>query len=82
MASLSQLRERLLELTMGATAHQHLGLPISHYQGLVRDRIFPDRKLRPVQNSALQVSADAHSVPMGAMSDARYACPARKLQIQ
>jgi len=52
MAALSQLRERLLELTKGAAAHQHLSLPISHYQGLVRDRLFPDLKLRPVQNPA------------------------------
>lgn len=52
MAALSQLRERLLELTKGAAAHQHLGLPISHYQGLIRDRLFPGLKLRPVQNSA------------------------------
>jgi hypothetical protein len=52
MAALSQLRERLLELTNGEVAHHHLSLPISHYQGLVRDRLFPDLKLRPVQNPA------------------------------
>ena len=51
-AALSQLREHLLELTKGAAAHHHLSLPISHYQGLVRDRLFPDLKLRPVQNPA------------------------------
>lgn len=52
MAALTQLRERLLELTKGAAAHHHLALPIAHYQGLIRDRLFPDLKLRPVQNSA------------------------------
>jgi hypothetical protein len=51
-AALSQLRERLLELTRGPAAHQHLTLPISHYQGLIRDRLFPDLKLQPVQNPA------------------------------
>jgi hypothetical protein len=52
-AALSQLRERLLELTRGPAAHQHLSLPISHYQGLIRDRLFPGLKLRPVQNPAV-----------------------------
>lgn len=52
LAALTQLRERLLELTKGAPAHHHLTLPIAHYQGLVRDRLFPGLKLRPVQNSA------------------------------
>jgi hypothetical protein len=52
LAALTQLRERLLALTKGDTAHHHLSLPIAHYQGLVRDRLFPDLKLRPVQNSA------------------------------
>jgi hypothetical protein len=52
MAALSQLRERLLELTKSQPAHLHLSLPIAHYQGLVRDRLFPDLQLRPVQNSA------------------------------
>lgn len=51
-AVLSQLRKRLLELTRGPVAHQHLSLPISHYQGLIRDRLFPGLKLRPVQNPA------------------------------
>jgi hypothetical protein len=51
-AALSQLRKRLLELTKGAAAHHYLSLPISHYQGLVRDRLFPDLQLRPVQNPA------------------------------
>jgi hypothetical protein len=27
-------------------------LPIAHYQELVRDRLFPDLQLRPVQNPA------------------------------
>jgi len=52
LAAITQLRERLLELAKGAAAHQHLTLPIEHYQGLVRDRLYPDLKLRPVQNSA------------------------------
>lgn len=52
-AALYQLRERLLELTKGAAAHHHLSLPISHYQGLVRDRLFPELKLRLVQNPAV-----------------------------
>jgi len=51
-AALAQLREHLLELTKGAAAHHHLSLPISHYQELIRDRLFPDLKLRPVQNPA------------------------------
>lgn len=53
LAALTQLRERLLALTKGAAAHHHLTLPIEHYQALVRDRLFPDLKLRPVQNSAV-----------------------------
>jgi hypothetical protein len=52
LAALTQLRERLLALTRGEAAHHHLTLPIGHFQGLVRDRLFPDLKLRPVQNSA------------------------------
>ncbi len=48
-----QLRERLLELTRGPAAHQHLTLPISHYQELIRDRLFPGLQLRPVQNPAV-----------------------------
>jgi hypothetical protein len=52
LAAITQLRERLLELSKGPAAHQHLTQPIEHYQGLVRDRLYPDLKLRPVQNSA------------------------------
>lgn len=53
MAALVQLRERLLELTKSEAAHHHLELPITHYQEQVRDRLFPDLKLRPVQNPAV-----------------------------
>ena len=52
-AALSQLHDRLLELTRGPAAHLHLTLPISHYQALIRDRLFPGLELRPVQNPAV-----------------------------
>jgi len=53
MAALGQLRERLLELIKSEAVHQHLSLPTAHYQELVRDRLFPGLKLRPVQNPAV-----------------------------
>lgn len=55
MAALGQLRERLLELTKDKAVHEHLSLPITHYQEQVRDRLFPDLKLRPVKNPAASV---------------------------
>ena len=55
MATLGQLRERLLELTNDNAVHEHLSLPITHYQEQVRDRLFPDLKLRPVTNPAASI---------------------------
>lgn len=52
LAALTQLRDRLVELTRTNAFHEHLPLPIEHYQAQVRDRLFPDLKLRPVQNLA------------------------------
>lgn len=52
LVALTQLRDRLVELTRTNAFHEHLPLPIEHYQALVRDRLFPDLKLRPVQNHA------------------------------
>jgi hypothetical protein len=52
LVTLTQLRDRLLELTRTNAFHEHLPLPIEYYQALVRDRLFPDLKLRPVQNLA------------------------------
>jgi hypothetical protein len=56
LAALTQLRDRLLELTRTDAFHEHLPLSIEHYQAQVRDRLFPDLELRPVQN--LGASAD------------------------
>jgi hypothetical protein len=42
----------LLALTKSDVVHQHLPLSIEHYQGQVRDRLFPDLMLRPVQTLA------------------------------
>jgi hypothetical protein len=53
MAALGQLRERLLELSKDKAVHQHLSLPIMHYQEQVRDQLFPGLKLRPAQNPAV-----------------------------
>ncbi len=39
--ALAQLRERFLDLTK-SEAHQHLDLPIEHYQQLVRQWLFAD----------------------------------------
>jgi len=50
MAALGHLRERLLELSKDKAVHEHLSLPIMHYQEQVRDQLFPGLKLRPVQN--------------------------------
>jgi hypothetical protein len=52
LAALTQLRERLLDTTKSNAVHQHLPLPIEHYQEQVRDRLFPDLALRPVQKLA------------------------------
>lgn len=52
LAALTQLRERLLELTRTNAIHQHLPLPIEHYQEQVRNRLFPNLTLRPVQKLA------------------------------
>ena len=40
--ALANLRERLLETTK-SEVHQHLELPIEHYQRQIRDQLFPDR---------------------------------------
>lgn len=52
LAALTQLRERLLELTRTNAIHEHLPLPIEHYQEQVRNRLFPNLTLRPVQKLA------------------------------
>jgi len=52
LAALTRLRERLLALTKSEAVHQHLPLSIEHYQEQVRDRLFPDLLLRPVQTLA------------------------------
>jgi len=52
LAALTDLRERLLALTKSDAVHQHLPLPIEHYQEQVRDRLFPDLVLRPVPTLA------------------------------
>jgi hypothetical protein len=52
LAALTQLRERLLAFTRTAAIHEHLPLPIEHYQAQVRDALFPDLTLRPVQAPA------------------------------
>jgi hypothetical protein len=53
LAALTQIRERLLDLTKNEPEHHHLPMPAVHYQEQVRDLLFPDLELRPVQNSAL-----------------------------
>jgi hypothetical protein len=40
--AIARLRDRLLDLTRSAATHQHLDLPIEHYQQQVRQRLFPD----------------------------------------
>jgi len=52
MTALVQLRERLLAITRTDAIHEHLPLPMEHYQRQVRDRLFPNLELRPVQNPA------------------------------
>lgn len=52
LTALTDLRERLLALTESEAVHQHLPLPSEHYQEQVRDRLFPDLLLRPVQTLA------------------------------
>ena len=49
--AIAQIRERLLAVNKDHPVHHHLD-PIEHYQARVRDRLFPDLKLRPVQNPA------------------------------
>lgn len=50
-AALTQLQDRLLAFTK-TDLHEHLPLPIEHYQEQVRDRLFPDLTLPPGQNLA------------------------------
>jgi len=40
--ALTRLRERLLDFTRSEATHQHLDLPIEHYQQQVRQALFPD----------------------------------------
>jgi hypothetical protein len=49
---LTQLQERFLVFTRTNPIHEHLSLPIEHYQVQVRDRLFPDLALPTVQNLA------------------------------
>ena len=51
-AALTQLQDRLLAFTKTDLIHEHLPLPIEHYQEQVRDRLFPDLELRPAQKLA------------------------------
>ena len=50
--ALTQLQQRLLAFTQTNIIHEHLPLPIEHYQQLVRDRLFPDLPLPPTQKLA------------------------------
>ena len=50
--AIADLRERLLALTNGNPVHHHLPLPVDYYEAKVRDRLFPNLELRPVQNRA------------------------------
>jgi len=50
--AITEIRERLLTLTQGDPVHHHLPHPIEHYEARIRDRMFPDLELRPVQNRA------------------------------
>ncbi|HEX7836464.1 MAG TPA: hypothetical protein VF469_03325 [Kofleriaceae bacterium] len=52
LTALTQLRERLLAFTGSAAIHVQLPLPIEHYQAQVRDVLFPDLTLPPVQKLA------------------------------
>lgn len=52
LAALTQLHDRLLAFTKTDLIHEHLPLPIEHYQEQVRDRLFPDLTLRPPQKLA------------------------------
>jgi hypothetical protein len=52
LAVLNQLQERFLAFTRTNPIHEHLPLPIEHYQAQVRDRLFPDLDLPPVQKLA------------------------------
>ena len=52
LAVLTQLQERFLVFTRTNPIHEHLPLPIEHYQVQVRDRLFPDLTLPPVQKLA------------------------------
>lgn len=51
-AALTQLQARLLAFTRTDLIHEHLSLPIEHYQEQVRDRLFPDLTLRPAEKLA------------------------------
>jgi hypothetical protein len=52
LAALTQLQERLLAFTRTDLIHEHLPLPIEHYQEQVRDQLFPDLVLQPAQKVA------------------------------
>ena len=52
MVALGQLHERLLELTRSEAAHQHLTVPLAHYQEMIRDGLFRAITLQPGQNPA------------------------------
>lgn len=52
--AITSIRARMLAMTKGDDPlHLHLPLPIEHYERQVRDRMFPDLELRPVQNRAV-----------------------------
>lgn len=53
LAALTQLHDRLLAFTTTDPIHEHLPLPIEHYQEQVRDRLFPDLTLPPAQKPAV-----------------------------
>lgn len=50
--AITGIRERPLALTEGDPVHHHLPQPIDHYEAIVRDRMFPELELLPVQNRA------------------------------
>jgi hypothetical protein len=50
LAALTQLQDRLLAFTKTDLIHEHLPLPIEHYQEQIRDRLFPDLAPPPAQN--------------------------------
>jgi hypothetical protein len=60
MAALTQLGQQLLESTKNEATHQHLTLPIGHYQQQIRDQMFPDLELRSVPHPADPGAPDEH----------------------